>query len=128
MSFDSKNAMDILDESLAIAAFVLTPCLASLSYVRWRKRLRQSLPRWRNALGLISIAITLLNWVTFMVLGISDRIGLRTNFISDDWALPVAFLVLAGTSFAFALRGAARIQAIVAGLLMIGAWATSVVS
>jgi len=56
-----------------------------------------------------------------------DRVGVNTGFFSVDWIPPIALLVLTGTSLAFALRGASRIEAIVAGLLMAAAWMTSVV-
>jgi hypothetical protein len=108
--------------------FIAVPCLAILTYRGWTEGLRHELPRWRSALGITSIVITFLSWSSLAILPLLDRIGINTGFFSVDWTTPIALLVLAGTSMAFALRGAPRIEAIVAGLLMVAAWTTSVVT
>jgi len=121
-----------VNKILGVLIFVAVPCLAILAYRGWTKGLRHELPRWRNALGMTSIVVTFLSWFglsMFALLVLLDRIGLNTNFFSfsPDWMPAIALLVLAGTSLAFALKGASRIEAIVAGLLMVAAWMASVV-
>ena len=113
---------------LGVLTFVTVPCLAILAYRGWAKSLRQQLPRWRNALGLASMVVTLLSWFGLAILALSALMDLNANFFSPDWMPPIAFLTVAGTSLAFALRGSSRIEAIVAGLLMVAAWIGSVVS
>lgn len=113
---------------LGTLPFLVIPILTLLALRGWAKRWRQELPLWRGALGLTSIVVTLLGWLILLLLPLADRIGLKTNFFSPDLVPPIAFLVLAGTCLGFALRGASRIEAIVAGLLMVAAWLTSVVS
>jgi len=105
----------ILAADLGTVAFFVAPILTLLALRAWAKCWRQELPRWRNALGLTSIVVTLLGWLILLLLPLADRIGLKTNFFSPGWVPPIAFLVLAGTCLAFALRGASRIEAIVAG-------------
>jgi hypothetical protein len=133
MSFDGSKTKEILALCLEGITFLAVPCLTVLAYRGWAKGLRQGLPRWRNALGMTSIVVTFLSWFglsMFALFVLLDRIGLNTNFFSflPDWMPAIALLVLAGTSLAFALKGASRIEAIVAGLLMVTAWMTSVVS
>ena len=117
---------------LGVLTFVAVPCLAILAYRGWARSLRQELPHWRSALGLASIVVTFLSWSSLSMsalLVLLERIGFNTNFFSfsPDWIPPIALLVLAGTSLAIALRGASRIEAIVAGLMMVVAWIMSVV-
>ena len=128
MTFDGSKSKEILSLCLEGITFVAVPCLTVLAYRGWTKGLRQGLPLWRSALGIISIVITLLSWSSLAILPLLDRIGVNTGFFSVDWTTPIALLVLVGTSLAFALKGASRIEAIVAGLLMVAAWMTSVVS
>ena len=133
MPFDASKTKEILALCLEGVTFLAVPCLTVLAYRGWTKGLRQGLPRWRNALGMASIIVTFLSWFglsMFALLALLDRMGLNANFFSFslDWMPAIALLALAGTSLAFALRGASRIEAIVAGLLMVAAWMTSVVS
>ena len=118
---------DVSYKILGVFTFVAVPCLAILAYRGWTKSLRHDLPSWRSALGIVSIVVTFLSWSSLAILPLLDRIGVNTGFFSPDWTAPIALLVLAGTTLAFALRGASRIEAIVAGLLMVTAWLTSVV-
>ncbi len=116
---------------LGISAAMVIPCLTVMAYRSWAKRWRQELPLWRSALGMTSIAVTLVSWLSLVILGalaLSARMGIKANFFSPDWIPPIALLTFAGTSLAFALRGASRIEAVAAGLLVVAAWLTSVVS
>ena len=133
MPFDGSKPEAILVLCLEGVTFLAVPCLTVLAYRGWTKGLRQGLPRWRNALGMTSIVVTFLSWSgfsMFALLALLDRMGINSNLFSfsPDWVTAIALLVLAGTSLAFALKGATRIEAIVAGLLMVAAWMTSVVS
>ena|SRR5216684_2587596 len=111
----SHHWTSIIAAVLGSVPFLVVPVLTLLALRGWAKRWGQELPRWRGALGLTSIVVTLLGWLILLLLPLADRIGLKTNSFSPDWVPPIAFLVLAGTCLAFALRGASRIEAIVAG-------------
>jgi hypothetical protein len=130
MPFDGSKTKEILDLCLEGVTFLAVPCLTVLAYRGWTKGLRKGLPRWRNALGMTSIVVTFLSWFSLSMFALLALLDLNTNFFSfsPDWMPAIALLVLAGTSLACALKGASRIEAIVAGLLMVAAWMTSVVS
>ncbi|SRR6266567_3052667 len=117
-----------MSKLLGAITFVAVPCLAILAYRGWAKSVRQKLPHWRNALGIMSIVLTSLSWSSLAILPLLGRIDVSTGFFSVDWISPIAFLTVAGTFLAFALKGASRIEAIVASLLMVAAWGMSVVS
>ena len=130
MSSGAAKIVNVLSEVTDITALVAVPCLTFMAYRSWAKLCRQELPRWRSALGMTSIGVTLMSWVSLVILALlalSPRTGFKANFFSPDWMPPIALLNLAGASLAFALRGASRIEAIAAGLLMLTAWLTSVV-
>jgi cytochrome bd-type quinol oxidase subunit 2 len=98
--------------------FVAILCLTILAYRGWTGGLRQTLPHWRSALGVTSIALTFLCWSILAILFLADRSGVNSHFSSDWWITAMTLLALLGTCLAFALRGAPRIAAIAAGLLM----------
>lgn len=103
--------LDWVSRTLGIVIFIAIPSLAILSYRGWTKGLRQKLPQWRSALGVTSIVITFVSWFGAAIL-------LLLGSLSDKWELPLALLALAGTILAFTLKGASRIEAIAAGVLM----------
>jgi hypothetical protein len=74
------------------------------------------------------MVVTLLSWFGLAILALSALMDLNAGSYSPDWVGPIALVLIAGTALAFALRGASRIEAFVAGLLMVAAWMTSVVS
>jgi hypothetical protein len=115
-----------VSKALGGITFVAIPCLTILAYRGWTTNLRQMLPQWRSALGVTSITLTFLCWSILAILFLADRLGVNSHLF-DWWITAIALLALLGTCLAFALRGASRIAAIAAGLLMI-AGVTSVVS
>jgi hypothetical protein len=123
----SHHWTSIIAAIFGAVAFLVVPILTFFALRGWAKRWRQELPRWRSALGLTSIVVTFLTWFSLAILALSERIGLNPSFISVDWVTPTVILVAAGTPLALALRGASRIEAIVAGLFMV-AGLTMVVS
>jgi len=98
-------------KTLGLVAFTAIPLLAILSYRGWVKRLRKGLPQWRSSLGLTSIVLSFLGWSASTVL-------LLLGSSSDNWIQALAILALTGTVLGFAFRGASRIEAIAAGLLL----------
>ena len=119
---------DVSYKILGALTFVAVPSLAILAYRAWAKSLRHELPSWRSALGLASVVITLLSWFGLAVLALSALMDLNAGSYLLDSLGPIALVVIAGTTLGFALRGASRIEAIVAGLLMVAAWITSFVT
>src|SRR3989454_4655139 len=95
--------------------FLSVPILTALAIRGWTRR-------WRSTLGLASMVVTLLTWFGLAILALLALTDVNTSFYSTDWVGPIALIAIAGTSLAFALRGASRIEAIVAGLFMAAAW------
>jgi hypothetical protein len=104
--------LDWASRILAIAITLAIPSLDILSYLGWRKSLRRELPRWRSTLGLASIVITFLSWYGAMIVVLA-------GMASEGWVELLALLALAGIILALTLKGASRMEAIAAGLLML---------
>ena len=102
----------------------LIPGLAVLAYSGWRARLTGELPQWRSALGLTSIATTFLSWGILVMFGVFAVADVRADY-SPNGIGPAVALISALLGFAF--RGVPRILAVVAGILNLVAWLTSVV-
>jgi CubicO group peptidase (beta-lactamase class C family) len=119
---------EIFGVALGGIAFVAVPCLVALACWTWSQGLRGQLPKWRSFLGLGSIVVIFVNWFGLAVLALSVLMSLDTGDFSPDWMHRIAFLTVAGTLLAFALRGTARIEAILAGVFMVAAWVTSLAS
>jgi|SRR6185437_8053052 len=103
--------LDWVNRVLVIVIILAIPSLDILSYRGWRKSLRRELPRWRSTLGLTSIVITFLSWYSATIL-------LLVGMASEGWVELLALMALAGTILGFTLKGASRMEAIAAGLLM----------
>jgi hypothetical protein len=117
--------MHALFAFLTAAATFAPPALIVLAYRGWVRFLRGNLPRWRSFIGVMSIALTLLNWLIFLAFAFVLLIGLRTNLFTDGLTVIIAVAAAVSTSLAFALKGAPRTQTVVAGLLMTSIWVIS---
>jgi hypothetical protein len=111
-------------ERLPVAAITCTgiPILVVLAHLRWRKVLRQELPRWRSGLGLASMVIVSVLWLfqTTRWIALSMNGELTTSYGSwkeFELFLP-AFYAYPGLPLAFALKGTARLQMVVAWSLL----------
>src|SRR5258706_7706565 len=113
--------LELMIKIFVISAFIAIPSFAVFAYRGWLKHVRQAQPRWRSILGLASILLTFIDWLTFVLL----IIALQTRIIiinPDDWSTVSVLIAILGASLGFALTGAARTQAIVAGSLMAAIW------
>src|SRR6266478_374111 len=117
--------MHALFAFLTAAATFAPPALVVLAYRGWVKGLRGNLPRWRSFIGVMSIALTLLNWLIFLALSFVLVMHLQANFFTDGWIVANALIAAASTSLALALKGAPRAQAVLAGLFMTSIWMIS---
>jgi len=114
--------MDIFFLSGIYGSILAVPCLAFLGFIGLTRRLRHELPRWRSVAGLASLALILLSWLlsvgpdVLVMLAPAD-VHLRVD--SDSRILAVLSTAIAGTLMATALKGAPRINALLAGALEI---------
>src|SRR5260370_12144851 len=109
----SQHGISSIAAVLNGVSFLSVQILRALAIRGWTRRWRQELPRWRSTLGLASMVVTLLTWFGLAILALLALMDVNTSFYSPDWVDPIALIAIAGTSLAFALRGASRIKPIV---------------
>jgi hypothetical protein len=109
-----------LTQILGIVAFVAIPCLTIISLRQWGKRWRQELPLWRSVIGVTSLGVILLCWSRILIFALVNFLGVHlrpSGSSNSETMLTVA--ALTGTLMAFALKGASRIEAIAASVLLL---------
>lgn len=72
-----------------------------------------------------SILLTFIDWLSLVFLSLTLLIGSPANFFTANWTAVNDLIAVLGTSLAFALKGASRIQAFVAGFLLVTVWSLS---
>jgi hypothetical protein len=128
MPSHGNGVLDVLVPISLLVACVSTPSLTILAFLGWAKDARRKLPRWRAALSLTSVLLTSLNWIALMSMIIigKTRMPVSVHLDLNVWA-PISIVagVLAAT-FGVALKGAARVQAVIGGFLMGAIWVTGI--
>jgi hypothetical protein len=110
---------------LSLVGLVGVPILLFLACRGWIKGLRAELPPWRNALCVSALLLLLLNWLGAAVLEapvfVNPRMprsaGLMEVMLTLSHPLGIDMVVLA-----FAFRRGPRVQAVLAGFLMLASW------
>ena len=110
---------------VSVLGLVSAAILLFLAWMGWARKLRGELPAWRNALSFSALVLLSLNWVAVAVLeapvfvnaGVTRPVALIQAMLTLSHPLGVVVVVLA-----FALRSVPRIQAVIAGLLMLLSW------
>jgi hypothetical protein len=110
---------------VSLLGLVGVPILLFLAWKGWTKSVRAELPAWRNGLCISALLLLSLNWLGAAVLEapvfVNPRMprpaGLMEAMLTLSHLLGIIVIVLA-----FALRRAPRIQAILAGVLMLVSW------
>ena len=114
----------------ALARFVgllLVPVLLRLAYGSWTNRIRPHLAVWRNGLGLSSVVVLSVVWLSYgaLLLIFSVRPD-WTRFYDPTWYGVLLFLTLCAALLAVALRGDARMH-LISAALCVDAWLQSMV-
>lgn len=105
--------------ALGLAA---VPVLLVLAFRNWMTKRSAQLSPWRSGLGLSSIVVLSAVWLLYWGMLLVALIGaFSQSFRGLEWLSLVLYSSLLGFVLAFALRGAARSQAISAALLI---WAS----
>jgi len=115
---------------LSLVGLVAVPILLFLAWRGWTKGVRAELPPWRNGLCILALLLLSLNWLGAAVLEapvfvnpqMSRSAGLMEAMLTLSHPLGVVVVV-----FAFALRRVPRIQAVLAGVLLLVSWPLSYV-
>ncbi len=111
--------------AVSLVGLVSVPILLFLAWRRWTKSVRAELPVWRNGLCISALVLLSLNWLGVAVLEVPVFVnpqmtrpaGLMEDMLTLSHAFSIVVVVLA-----FAFRRASRMQAVLAGLLMLVSW------
>jgi hypothetical protein len=106
------------------------PALVVLAYRDWSRKLRLTLARWRNYVGLASLALSFANWSLWVLVVTGTLMNLRFPpfFYSMEGVESLALAGFAASVLGLGLKGASRIQAMAAGILMAALLISGVVS
>lgn len=91
--------------------------LAFLAFKAWLHEHRTQLPPWRNALCLASMSGIVTSLLALLIPFPLAVLRVDIPISASDWVAGVSFLIVLATCFGLALRGRARIEIILAGLL-----------
>lgn len=121
-----------LKETLAgiavIVALLAVPVLSTISFRIWANLIRADIPHWRRTVGMASIILTILSWVTFVtpillhILRMDNALGENWN---STWYEIVLLLIVAGLISALTLKRLPRMFQVTASLLMFVLWIAS---
>jgi hypothetical protein len=115
----------VLSVALALVSLVAIPILLLLAWRGWTRSVRAELPAWRNGLCISALLLLFLDWLGAVVLEVPILVnprmtrpaGLMEDMLTLSHPLCVIVIVLA-----FSFRRVPRIQAVLAGLLMLVSW------
>ena len=108
-----------------IGALVCVPIVLFIAWREWVIHVRTQLPPWCNGVALMALLIISLNWATAVLMDIPELFHRdASGLITEKWlAYSLSHpLGLAAVVFAFALKGRARFQAILASVLLLICW------
>lgn len=105
--------------SLALLVWFLpVPIMAVIALLRWPQSSRESLPRWRNTMGPISIIAILCGWLLIVILTLIEITHESwMSIFTARFYLALLLFVIIATLAAFTLKGRSRFFAIAAGLI-----------
>jgi len=122
MTVYGTTSMAVSHGLIWLGAALAIPALAILAYRGWARGVREQVARWRSTLGVMSIAFTFLGWIGLVVPFIFGLMGFNVDFVGSTWITALFYFGVIAISLAFALRGTSRVQALLAGLLVLALW------
>src|SRR6267142_6237020 len=122
-----RKFVELLRFTSMIVIPLLVPIFAILA-IRMSVNAKQvTLSKWRIGLGLASIALTLICWITILLLPTLERLGVSTDFFKASSVGILLLLALLSMLLSLALKGKSRIYALLASSLIFCAWTLSIV-
>ena len=110
---------------VGLVGLVSVPILLILAWRGWAKQVRAELPPWRNGLCISALFLLSLNWLGAAVLEVpvfvSPRMTRPAVLMEGMLTLSRLFCIIV-IVLAFALRRVPRVQAVLAGLVMLVSW------
>lgn len=107
-----------------IMALVVVPILLVVAWRTWAKDDRSGMPSWRSGVGMTALLVLSLNWCLALVVDGPELLHnqslpshIKSLVYVLSFPLDVDAIVLA-----FALRGAARLEVILAGCILMLCW------
>ncbi len=110
---------------LGLLGLVGAAILGCLAWIGWASKQQRELPRWRSALSFSALLLLSANWIAVAVLETPVFIRLqvtRSDALTEallTLSHPISVLVIL---LSLALRSTPRIQAMLAGLLLLISW------
>lgn len=104
---------------------VLVPILLFFAWKGWSSDLHAELPGWRNGLALSALVLLLVTWLGAAILEIPAAVSQqapRPQALSEAMLTLSRVLSIIVIGLALALRRSPRIQAVIAGILMLISW------
>lgn len=108
-----------------ILVLLFVPILLFLAWRAWDTRVRLSMPCWRKGLAWTALLIIFLIWITACLLDIPELIRHNLSLAADLKGMIYLLskpLNLTALLLALSLKGASRLEAIVAALLLLVCW------
>lgn len=103
-------------------SLVTVPVLLVLAFRAWHARCRETLPHWRNSIGLTEVALLVLAWLWFAI-GLADNaLTPRLGAMYLDLTLLAVICIWFAAAFASAWRGRSRLEVLAACVLMFVGW------
>ncbi len=128
-SLVSPSIEELVRFSAVALGLLGVPTLLVLAVRDWYFKHREHLSPWRNGLGITSIVAVFCGWLFYWGMAVMHWVRPVSSHFAAGLEWDVFFLCggLLGFILAFALRGAARRQAIAAAILMWACFEASIV-
>lgn len=105
---------------LVIAGIAGIPIIVLYSFRDWAEIRPATFPVWRHRIGTAALVTILGSWGIIMVLTILRTVNERlTTFYTGKMTFGLMLIALAATLSSVALKGSARVLALVAGVLLV---------
>jgi hypothetical protein len=129
VSIDRYQLSDIVRQTSSVLFFLAVPVVIVFAWRGWHKLVRGGLATWRYIIGAISLAAVSTSWLYVILLYAFAQINLAwaRHFVNDSVWLFIFWTDFIAILLASTLKGRPRLLGILAGLLMVGFWLSSVV-
>ena len=125
MSIDRYQVSDIVRQASSVLFFLAVPVVIVFAWRGWHKLVRGGLAPWRYYIGAISLAAISTSWL-YVILFLEIKQAWAKLFLNDSVWLSIFWADFIATVLASTLKGRPRLLGILAGLLMVGFWLSSV--
>jgi hypothetical protein len=129
VSIDRYQLSAVVRQVSQVLFFLAVPVVIVFAWRGWHKQRREGLAPWRQILGAISLAVISTSWLyvlLFLVLAVFHEAWAKL-FLNDPAWVSLFWADFIATFLATTLRGGPRLLGILAGLLIVALWLSSIV-